>query len=150
MEARTPPLSRASRSSLSERPYGRRMGISWADDPAGQTRRPAAAVKIREVLNAIFYVLSTGCQWRALPKDLPPKSAAHFYFTLWDWDGTLERIHHELHVAVREREGREPSPNGGDHRKPECQGRSKRRLLMRARRLGAASAVSLSIRPACS
>ncbi len=101
------------------------MGISWADDPAGQTRRPAAAVKIREVLNAIFYVLSTGCQWRALPKDLPPKSAAHFYFTLWDWDGTLERIHHELHVAVREQEGREPSPNGGDHRQPECQGRSK-------------------------
>src|SRR3979490_1482952 len=51
-------------------------------------------VDVREVLNAIFYVLTTGCQWQALPKDLPPKSTAHSYFMLWDWDGTLERIHH--------------------------------------------------------
>jgi transposase len=55
-------------------------------------------VDVREVLNAIFYVLSTGCQWQALPKDLPPKSTAHSYFMLWDWDGTLERIHHALYV----------------------------------------------------
>ena len=61
-------------------------------------------VNIREVLNAIFYVLSTGCQWQALPKDLPPKSTAHSYFMLWDWDGTLERVHHALYVATRERE----------------------------------------------
>src|SRR4029077_5793654 len=67
-------------------------------------------VNIREVLNAIFYVLSTGCQWQALPKDLPPKSTAHSYFMLWDWDGTLERIHHALYVETREREGREASP----------------------------------------
>jgi transposase len=44
-------------------------------------------VNVREVLNAIFYLLSTGCQWQALPKDLPPKSTAHSYFMLWDWDG---------------------------------------------------------------
>ena len=43
-------------------------------------------VNVREGLNAIFYVLSTGCQWQALPKDLPPKSTAHHYFGLWDWD----------------------------------------------------------------
>jgi transposase len=67
-------------------------------------------VNVREVLNAIFYVLSTGCQWQALPKDLPPKSTAHSYFMLWDWDGTLERIHHALYVEIREREGREASP----------------------------------------
>src|SRR5215216_4807667 len=42
-------------------------------------------VNVREVLNAIFYVLSTGCQWQALPKDLPPKSTAHSYFMLWVW-----------------------------------------------------------------
>ena len=53
-------------------------------------------VNIREVLNAILYVLGTGCQWRALPKDLPPKSTVHNYFTLWEWDGTLDRIHHHL------------------------------------------------------
>ena len=68
------------------------------------------SVDVREVLNAIFYVLSTGCQWKAMPKDLPPKSTAHFYFMLWDWDGTLERIHEALYVAVREAAGREASP----------------------------------------
>ncbi len=68
--------------------------------PAKRGGRPRD-VNVREILNAIFYVLSTGCQWPALPKDLPPKSTAHSYFTLWDWDGTLERIHHALYVATR-------------------------------------------------
>jgi transposase len=68
------------------------------------------SVDVREVLNAIFYVLSTGCQWKALPKDLPPKSTAHFYLMLWDWDGTLERIHDALYVATRQAAGREASP----------------------------------------
>lgn len=68
------------------------------------------SVDVREILNAIFYVLATGCQWQAMPKDLPPKSTAHFYFMLWDWDGTLERIHDALYVAVREAAGREASP----------------------------------------
>ena len=63
-------------------------------------------------LNGIFYVLWTGCQWKALPKDLPPKSTVHDYLELWNWDGTLERIHHALYVAQREEEGREASPTG--------------------------------------
>ena len=50
------------------------------------------SVNVREVLNGIFYVLWTGCQWKALPKDLPPKSTVHDYLELWNWDGTLERI----------------------------------------------------------
>jgi transposase len=50
----------------------------------------------REVLNGIMYVLSTGCQWRALPKDLPSKSTVWAYLDLWSYDGTLERIHFEL------------------------------------------------------
>jgi transposase len=62
-------------------------------------------VNVREVLNAVFYVLSTGCQWQALPKELPPKSTAHCYFMLWDWDGTLERLHHTLYVVTREQKG---------------------------------------------
>src|SRR6202171_818019 len=72
--------------------------------PAKRGGRPRE-VSLREVLNAIFYVLSTGCQWQALPKDLPPKSTAHLYFGLWGWDGTLERLHHALYVAVREHGG---------------------------------------------
>ncbi|HUH83762.1 MAG TPA: IS5 family transposase, partial [Stellaceae bacterium] len=67
-------------------------------------------VNVREVLNAICSVLSTGCQWQAVPKDLPPKSTAHEDFMLWERDGTLERIHHALYAATREREGRETSP----------------------------------------
>ena len=84
-------------------------------------------MNVREVLNAIFYVLSTGCQWKALPKDLPPKSTAHsLLWQLWDWDGTLERIHHALYVETRERAGREASPTASDHRQPERERRSKR------------------------
>lgn len=50
-------------------------------------------VDVREVVNGLMYVLSTGCQWRAIPKDLPPRSTVHDYFDLWAWDGTLDRIH---------------------------------------------------------
>ena len=67
----------------------------------------------REVLNAILYVLETGCQWRALPKDLPPRSTVHSYFMLWEWDGTLERIHHALYEMARDLEGRSASPSAG-------------------------------------
>ena len=68
-------------------------------------------VDVREVLNGIFYVLATGCQWRALPTDLPPKSTVHDYLTLWAWDGTLRRLHHALFVQVREQAGKEASPS---------------------------------------
>ena len=57
-----------------------------------------------------MYILSTGCQWRALPKDLPPRSTVHDYFDLWSWDGTLDRIHHALSQKCREQAGRETSP----------------------------------------
>ena len=67
-------------------------------------------VDLREVLNGIMYVLSTGCQWRYIPKDLPPKSTVHRYFCDWNYDGTLERIHHTLYVKCREMLGREASP----------------------------------------
>ena len=63
-------------------------------------------VNIREVVNGLLYVLSTGCQWRAIPKDFPPKSTVYGYFDLWIYDGTLERIHHVLYVLCREAEGR--------------------------------------------
>ena len=68
-------------------------------------------VDVREVLNGILYVLETGCQWRALPKDLPPKSTVHDYLMLWDWDGTLERVHHALYLMTRDLEGRAASPS---------------------------------------
>ena len=77
--------------------------------PAKRGGRPRT-VDVRQVLNAIFYVLCTGCQWQALPKDLPPKSTVWDYLDLWQWDGTIERLHHVLYVASREALGREASP----------------------------------------
>jgi transposase len=106
---------------------------------------------VREVLNAIFYVLSTGCQWNALPSDLPPKSTVYDYLDLWDWDGTLERIHHALYVAAREQAGREASPSvaiiDAQSAKGAVKGgpRSTPRATTRARRSKGASATSSSI-----
>ena len=109
-------------------------------------------VNVREVLNAIFYVLSTGCQWQALPKDLPPKSTVHDYLEQWNWDGTLERIHHALYVAVREQEGREASPTVAIIDSQTAKGAQKGGLLStlrattRARRSRVASGTSWSTR----
>jgi transposase len=63
--------------------------------PGGNKR----TVNLREIANGLMYILSTGCQWRAIPKDLPPRSTLHDYFDLWSWDGTLDRIHHALRHA---------------------------------------------------
>lgn len=68
------------------------------------------SVDVRQVLNGILYGLETGCQWRHLPKDLPPRSTSHAYLQLWIWEGTWERIHHTLYQRTREHEGREASP----------------------------------------
>ena len=78
--------------------------------PPGKRGGGKRTVVMREVMNGVMYVLSTGCQWRAIPKDLPPRSTLYDYFDLWSWDGTLERIHHALYVECREQEDREASP----------------------------------------
>ena len=67
-------------------------------------------VSVREVVNGLMYVLSTGCQWRAIPKDLPPRSTVYDYFDLWSWGGALNRIHDALYVRCREAAAREASP----------------------------------------
>jgi len=67
-------------------------------------------VDVREVVNGLMYVLSTGCQWRAIPKDLPPRSTIYDYFDLWSWEGTLNRIHDALYLRCREAASREASP----------------------------------------
>src|SRR5258708_12713748 len=61
-------------------------------------------------MKGIMYIWSTGCQWRAIPKDLPPRSTLFDYLDLWSYDGTLDRIHHALYVACREHGEREPIP----------------------------------------
>src|SRR4051794_2995736 len=66
---------------------------------------------LREVLNAIFYVLRGGIAWRLLPSDLPPKSTAFRWFARWRDTGLFETMNHMLVVADRERVGREASPS---------------------------------------
>jgi putative transposase len=65
--------------------------------PGGRPRE----VDLREVVNAILYILRTGCQWRYLPKDFPPKSTVWYYFDQWRHNGTLEKIHDRLRKKVR-------------------------------------------------
>ena len=74
--------------------------------PGGNKR----TVDIREVVNGLMYVLGTGCQWGAIPKDLPPRSTVNDYFRRWDNDGTLGRLHHALYVRCREAADRQASP----------------------------------------
>ncbi|MGH6839617.1 MAG: transposase [Methylocella sp.] len=57
--------------------------------PPGKRGGGKRTVAMREGVNRLMYVLSTGCQWRAIPKDLPPKSTISDYFDLWTYDGTL-------------------------------------------------------------
>jgi transposase len=112
-------------------------------------------VDVREVVNGLMYVLSTGCQWRAIPKDLPPRSTVNYYFCRWQYDGTLDRLHHALYVLCREQAGREASPTAAiiDSQSVKSAekggGGSMRQALMAARRSKARSAMSLSIRKAC-
>ena len=68
------------------------------------------SVNIREVFNGLLYVLSTGCQWRAIPKDFPPRSTIFDYFARWQADGTLGRIHTALYMRCREQAERRPTP----------------------------------------
>ena len=65
---------------------------------------------MRAVMNGVMYILSTGCQWRYLPKDFPPRSTVHNYFIWWHCDGVLDRIHHALYIECREQAEREGSP----------------------------------------
>jgi transposase len=75
-----------------------------------RTKSGPAPERLREILNAVLYVLSTGCQWRALPRDLPPRSTVHGWFVRWHCDGVLDRLHFALYQQVRELEGRPAGP----------------------------------------
>lgn len=96
----------------------------------GRTR----TVNIREVLNGLLYVLSTGCQWRALPKEFPPRSTIFYYFGCWEADGTLRRIHDALYVRCREQAERSVNPTACiiDSQSVKSAEKGGRRLIRRA------------------
>jgi transposase len=110
-------------------------------------------VDVREVVNGMLYVLSTGCQWRAIPKDLPPRSTVHGYFDLWTWDGTLDRMHFALYQRCREQAGREVQPSAAiidsqSVKSAEKGGSMTARDMMRAKRSRARSGTFSSTRKA--
>ena len=117
--------------------------------PARRGGRPRS-VDLRAVVEGLLYLLETGCQWRHLPKDFPPRSTVWAYFDLWSYDGTLARIHEALYVALREAEGRAASPSAAiidsqTVKSAEKGGPARRKPVMtRARRPRASSATCWS------
>ncbi len=67
----------------------------------------------REIVNAILYVVRTGCSWRQLPHDFPPWATVFWYFKQWRADGTVDAIHDRLRAAVRDAAGRDPMASAG-------------------------------------
>ena len=108
------------------RPKYARTGLRYASDlsdaewrviaphmpPARAVGRPRTT-DLREVVNAILYVLRSGCPWRMLPKEFPPRSTIQRYFAAWRDGGLWTRINRHLLMAVREAAGREASPSAG-------------------------------------
>ena len=78
--------------------------------PAKRGGRPRKT-DMREVLNAIFYVVKTGCQWDLLPHDFPAKGTVYEYFNTWRKDGTLEVLNRQLSEQWRQQMGREATPS---------------------------------------
>jgi transposase len=82
----------------------------WPDCVGIRSGGRKRETNMRDALNAVMYVLSTGCQWRYLPKDLPPRSTVYRYFRDWGIDGVLDRIHDALYEKCREQAEREAGP----------------------------------------
>jgi putative transposase len=78
--------------------------------PPAPTGRPRT-VDLREVLNALFYLVRAGCAWRLLPKEFPGWTTVRYYFDKWTRDGTWERLNDTLRTLLRRQEGREDSPS---------------------------------------
>jgi transposase len=72
----------------------------------GRPRR----VALRAVFNAVLYLKQTGCGWRYLPRDFPPRSTVHYYFAQWTADGTFQAALNRLREATRRRQGRAEQP----------------------------------------
>ncbi len=81
--------------------------------PATKRRGRPRVHSYREILNAVFYLLKTGCQWRMLPRDFPPWKTVFHYFRRWRMDGTWESLNRVIRERLRVRLGRDPEPSAG-------------------------------------
>jgi putative transposase len=93
-------------SDLSDTEWERLKPLLPEPENSGRKRR----VNLREIVNAIFYVLRTGCQWDYLPHDFPPADTVYGYFRRWKNDGTWERLNDVLRRTVRESVGKASEP----------------------------------------
>jgi putative transposase len=80
--------------------------------PAGKAGRPRT-YPVREIVNAVFYLVRSGCAWRMLPHDFPPWKTVSYYFYTWRDRGVWEESHHILRIDTRTIAGREPTPSAG-------------------------------------
>jgi transposase len=96
-------------SDLTDAQWARLEPLLPAVRPGGRPR----AHPLREVVDALRYVLRGGIAWRALPHDYPPWQTVYHYFRAWRLDGTWERLNDELRELVRERAGRTAQPSAG-------------------------------------
>lgn len=70
-------------------------------------------VDTREIVNAVYYLLKSGCTWRLLPNDFPNWKTVYYYFCTWKNDGTWKKIHDELRDEVRVKAGKKKQPTAG-------------------------------------
>jgi putative transposase len=94
-------------SDLTDAQWARLESLLPAVRPGGRPR----VHPLREIIDALRYVLRGGIAWRALPHDFPPWQTVYHYFRAWRLDGTWERLNDELRELVRERAGRNAQPS---------------------------------------
>jgi transposase len=95
-------------SDLTDREWARLEPLIPAAEPGGRPRK----TDMRAAMNAILYLLRTGCPWRYLPRDgFPPRSTVYNIFRKFQRDGAWDAIWAQLHMALREHLGREASPS---------------------------------------